>query len=140
MRRVQIKRCAECRMPCKRQFGLDRKDSDFLSFPSFSGSIARRNESRFRKIHLPRQRLHLGVIQSASIGKNRQRITRERRLREYINLGEFVSAARHKETCPRVLEDMQENINSRRAIKRLNAEVLIWVLLQRPRRLKRKTI
>src|SRR4030095_658384 len=89
-------RCAECRMPRKRQFGLNREDSDFLSFPTFSGSIARENESGLRQIHLARQRLHLGVIQSASIGKNRQRIARERRLRENINLSEFVSPARHR--------------------------------------------
>ena len=83
-------------MPGKWQFRLDRKDTDFLSFPSFSGGIARENESRFRKIHLARQGLHLGVIQSASVRKDRQRITRERRLREYIKLNEFVSARRHE--------------------------------------------
>jgi hypothetical protein len=83
-------------MPCKRQFGLDREDSDFLSFPSFSGSITRENKSGFRQIHLPRQGLHLGVIQSASIGKNRQWIARERRMRENINLSEFVSSARDR--------------------------------------------
>src|SRR6266550_6275424 len=54
-RRIQIERCAERRMPGKRQFLLDREDADFLSFPSFHGAIARENESRFRKIHLPRQ-------------------------------------------------------------------------------------
>jgi len=61
--------------------------------------------------------LHLGVIQSASIGKNRQRITGERRLGEYVKLNEVVSAVRHRETCLRVSEHMQENINCRRAIK-----------------------
>ena len=83
-------------MPGKRQFLLDSKDADFLSFPSFSGGIARENESRFRKIHLARQGLHLGVSQPASVRKNRQRITRKRCLREYIKLNEFVSARRHE--------------------------------------------
>src|SRR6478672_8785684 len=78
------------------QLLLDRKDADFLSFPSFSASIARENESRFRKIHLARQGLHLGIIQSVCIGKDRQRITRERCLREYVNLREFVSSMRHR--------------------------------------------
>src|SRR4029077_9308117 len=83
-RPIQIQRCAERRMPGKRQFLLDREDADLLSFPGFSGSIARENESGFRKIHLVRQGLHLGVSQPASVRKNRQRITRKRRLREYI--------------------------------------------------------
>ena len=83
-------------MAGKRQFLFDCKDADFLSFPSFGGGVARENESRFRKIHLARQGLHLGVIQSASIGKDRQRITRKRRLREYIKLSEFVSLRRHE--------------------------------------------
>src|ERR671919_858918 len=83
-------------MPGKRQFCFDGKDADLFSFPSFSSSIARQNKSRFRKIHLARQSLHLGVTQSASIGKDRQRITRERGLGEHINLHEVVSAMRHK--------------------------------------------
>src|SRR5262245_3947313 len=83
-------------MSGKRQFGLDRKDSDFFSFPSFSGSIARENKSGLRKIHLARQRLHLGITQSTTIRKNRQRIAFEWCLREYIKLNEFVSAIRHR--------------------------------------------
>src|SRR4029077_12238070 len=95
-RPIQIQRCAERRMPGKRQFLLDREDADLLSFPGFSRGIARENESRFRKIHLPRQGLHLAVIQSSTIGEDSQRITGERRLREYIKLNEFVSARRHE--------------------------------------------
>src|SRR4029077_16806173 len=83
-------------MSGKRQFLLDREDADFLSFPGFSRGIARENESRFRKIHLARQGLHLGVSQLASVRKDRQWITRKRRLREYIKLNEFVSARRHE--------------------------------------------
>jgi hypothetical protein len=83
-------------MPGKRQFLPDREDADVLSFPSFSGNITRENESRFRKIHLACQGLHLGIIQSASVRKDRQRIAGERRLREYIELNEFVSVRRHE--------------------------------------------
>src|SRR4051812_24700065 len=83
-------------MSGERQFLLNRKDADFLSVTSFSRGIAGENESRFRKIHLARQRLHLGVAQSASVSKDGQRITCERRLREYIKLNEFVSARRHE--------------------------------------------
>src|ERR1043166_9361697 len=83
-------------MPSKRQFCFDCKDADFLSFSSFSGGVARQNESRFRKIHLERQGMHLGVMQSASVRKDRQWIPRERRLREYIKLNEFVGVRRHE--------------------------------------------
>src|SRR6478736_4554110 len=83
-------------MPGKWQFRLDREDADLLSFSSFRGAIAWENESRFRKVHLARQGLHLDVSQPASIGKDRQRITRERCLREYIKLNEFVSARWHE--------------------------------------------
>src|SRR5438876_2756369 len=83
-------------MPGKRQFLLDRKDTDFLSFASFSGIVTRQNESRLRKIHLARQGLHLAVIQSSTIGEDSQRITCERRLREYIKLNEFVGVRRHE--------------------------------------------
>jgi hypothetical protein len=51
--------------------------------------------------------LHLTIIQSPSIGKDRQRIAREPRLREYVNLNEFVCAARHKATCQFVRENVQ---------------------------------
>ena len=94
-------------MPGKRQFRLDRKDTDFLSFPSFSRGIARENESRFRKIHLARQGLHLGVSQSRQRREDRQRITRKRRLREYIKLNEFVTAARHDEIYRFVTQNVQ---------------------------------
>jgi len=36
--------------------------------------------------------LHFLIIQSSSISKDSQRIARERRLREYVNLNEFVRA------------------------------------------------
>jgi hypothetical protein len=52
--------------------------------------------------------LHLGVIQSTSIGKDRQRITRERRLREYIELNELVGSVRHKKTSQCVPENGQD--------------------------------
>src|SRR5215470_17524579 len=83
-------------MTSKRQFLLDGEYADFLSFPSFDGCIAWKNESGFSKIHLARQRLHLSVIQSASIMEDCQRISGERRLREHIDLSEFVSPARHR--------------------------------------------
>src|SRR6266436_3571582 len=82
-------------MSRKRQFCFDRKDADFLSFPSFSGGIARENESGFRKIHLARQSLHLGVIQSSSVSEDRERITGEWRLRKNIELNKFVRAVPH---------------------------------------------
>jgi hypothetical protein len=55
--------------------------------------------------------LHLGVIQSASVRKDRQRITRERRLREYIKLNEFVSSVRHKKTSKFCLRTGKTNNN-----------------------------
>src|ERR1043166_1972872 len=91
-----MQRCAERRMAGKGQLLLDGEYADFLSFASFNGGITRQNESRFREIHLTRQGLHLGVIQSASIRKDRQWITRERCLREYIKLNEFVSVCWHE--------------------------------------------
>src|SRR5262249_4856809 len=96
LRRVQVQRRAECRMTSERQFLLDSEYANFLSFPGFSRGIARKNESGLRKIHLTGQCLHLRVIQSASIMEDCQRISRERRLSEHINLSEFVSPARHK--------------------------------------------
>jgi hypothetical protein len=83
-------------MPRKGQFLLHRKDPDFFAFPSLSRGITRENESRFGKIHLTRQRLHLAVTQFSSIGKDGKRITREWRLRENIQLNKFVRAARHE--------------------------------------------
>ena len=84
-------------MPGKRQLLLDRKDADVPSFSRFSGGGARQNESCLRKIHLPRQSLHLRVRQSASVSEDRQGVARERHLREDIKLNEFVSASRHKQ-------------------------------------------
>ena len=91
-----MQRRAECRMSGKRQFFRDSEDADFLPFPSFSGGIARQDESRLRKIHLSRDSLHLTIIQPARVSENGERITHQRRLREYVKLNEFVSAARHK--------------------------------------------
>src|SRR5207248_9463150 len=99
LRRIQIQCRAKCRMSRKWQLLLDREDADFLSFPSFRGGVARQNERRLRKIHLPRQGLHLAVTQSSRVGENRQRITRQRGLREYVKLNEFVTAVRHEKTC-----------------------------------------
>src|SRR4029077_3026251 len=115
-RRIQIERCAERRMPGKRQFLLDREDADFLSFSAFSRGLARENKSRFRKIHLSRQCLHLGVSQLSTVRKNRQRITRKPRLREYIKLNEFVIARLHDEiyrfvrrTCNTKIASISDN-------------------------------
>src|SRR5205823_11733006 len=94
-RRIQIERCAERRMPRKAQFLLHCEDANFFAFPTLSSGITRQNESRFGKIHLTRQRLHLAVIQSSRIGKDRQRITREWLLRENIELNKFICAVRH---------------------------------------------
>src|SRR5438309_10797742 len=91
-----MQRRAECWMTGKRQLFRDRKDADFLSLLSFSGRIARKNESCLGKIHLTRQRLHFVIVQAARIGENGERITRQRRLGENVNLNEFVSAVRHK--------------------------------------------
>jgi hypothetical protein len=110
-RRIQIHRCAERRMPGKWQFRLDREDADLLSFRSFSGIVTRQNESRFRKIHLPRQGLHLAVIQSSAVREDRQRITRKRRLRKYIELNELVSSVRHKKLLNVCLRTGKTNNN-----------------------------
>src|SRR5437899_12351599 len=103
-------------MSRKRQLLLDREDADLLSFLSFSRGVARQNESRFRKIHLPRQSLHFAVIQSSNVSEDRQRITGEWRLRENIELNEFVRAAPHNRlvhvypnTCNRTLVSCWRN-------------------------------
>ena len=83
-------------MPGERQLFRNREDADFLSFPSFGGGIARQDESRLRKIHLPRDSLHFPIIQAVRVGENGERIPRERRLGEDVKLDEFVGAARHK--------------------------------------------
>jgi hypothetical protein len=57
--------------------------------------------------------LHLAIIQSSSVREDSQRITRERRLREYVSLNEFVSAARHKKTFNLCQTTRKPNINSR---------------------------
>ena len=57
-----------------------------------------KNESRLRKVHLPRQGLHLAITQSSSVREDSQRITRERRLREDVKLDKFIVTARHKES------------------------------------------
>ena len=79
-------------MPGERQLFLDGEDADLLPLLSFSGGIARKNESCLGKIHLARESLHLLVGQTARVGKNRQRIAGERCLRKNIELNEFVSA------------------------------------------------
>src|SRR5260370_32935237 len=91
-----MQRRAERRMSGKRQLFSDREDADFLSFPGFNGGIARKNESCFRKIHLPRQSLHFAIIQTARVSENGERITRQRRRREDVDLNEFISTVRHK--------------------------------------------
>src|SRR5436853_5862347 len=91
-----MKRRAECRMPGKRQLLRDREDADLLSFLSFSGWIARQDESCLGKIHLTRERLHFVIPQPSRVGENGQRITCQRRLREDVKLDEFVSAVGHK--------------------------------------------
>ena len=91
-----MQRRAERRMPGKRQLFSDRKDSDFLPFPGFSGGLARQDESCLGKIHLTRETLHFLIIQSARVAENCERITGQRRRGEDVKLDEFVSAIRHK--------------------------------------------
>src|SRR5438309_4275441 len=91
-----MQRRTERRMPGKRQLFRDSEDADFLPFLSFSGGIARHNESCFGKIHLTRESLHFVIIQPARVGENRKRITRQRCLGEDVKLNEFVNAVRHK--------------------------------------------
>ena len=76
-------------MPGKRQLFRDSEDADFLPFLSFSGGIARQNESCLGKIHLTRESLHFLVGQTARVGENGERITRQRRLGEDVKLNEF---------------------------------------------------
>src|ERR1700738_1969961 len=83
-------------MPGERQLFRDREDAYLLPLPRFNVWIARQDESCLRKIHLTRNRLHFPLIQSARVGKNGERITGQRCLREHIKLDEFVSAVRHK--------------------------------------------
>src|SRR6266404_2695971 len=83
-------------MPGKGQLFRDSKDANFLPFLSFSAGIARQDESCLRKIHLTRESLHFPIIQSARVGENGERITRQRRLREDVELNEFISTVRHK--------------------------------------------
>jgi hypothetical protein len=59
--------------------------------------------------------LHLAIIQSSSVREDSQRITRERRLREYVNLNEFVGAVWHKKTFNLCLRTRKANINFRGA-------------------------
>jgi hypothetical protein len=55
--------------------------------------------------------LHLGVIQSAAVREDRQRITRKRRLRKYIELNELVSSVRHKKLLNVCLRTGKTNNN-----------------------------
>src|SRR6267378_1055271 len=91
-----MQRRAKRRMPGKRQLFHDREDADFLPFLSFNGGIARQNESCLGKIHLTRESLHFSILQPARVGKNRERITLQRRLSEDVKLDKFVTAIRHK--------------------------------------------
>src|SRR5436190_14550434 len=78
-------------MSGKRQLFLDRKYADPLPLLCFNFWLARQDERCFREIHLTSERLHLLVIQTARVGKNRERIAGERRSRENIELNKFVS-------------------------------------------------
>jgi len=91
-----MQRCAERRMPSKRQLFRDSEDADFLPFFGFNRGIARKNESCLGKIHLTRERPHFVIIQAAGVSENGERITRQRRLGKDIQLNEFISAVRHK--------------------------------------------
>ena len=74
----------------------DGEDADLLPLLSFSGGIARQDESCLGKIHLTRERLHFVIPQPSRVGENGQRITRQRGLGEDVKLDEFVSAVGHK--------------------------------------------
>ncbi len=88
-----MQRRPESGMSGERQLFRDGEDADFVSF---SGGIARQDESCLRKIHLTRKRLHFIIIQAARVSENGERITRQRRLREDVKLDEFVGTVRHK--------------------------------------------
>ena len=96
------------RMPGKRQLFRNSEDADFVSF---AGGIARQGESCLGKIHLTRERLHFPIIQAACIGKNGERITRQRPLCENVKLNEFVSAVRHKNLSILCRRQRKTNIN-----------------------------
>src|SRR5918996_5173285 len=81
-------------MSGKRQLLLDSEDADSLPLLCFNLWFACQDESRFRKIHLTGQRLHLLIGQTARVGENRKRITGKRSSRKNVELHEFV-IARH---------------------------------------------
>src|SRR5262249_3283761 len=126
-------------MPGKWQLLLDREDADLLSFLSFGRSIPRQNESRFRKIHLPRQGLHFAVIQSSSVSEDRERITGEWRLRENIELNKFVSAAPHTRLVHVYLNTSSRHWFLVDAIPQIAPEFFIWLLLRLTRTLDDQT-
>src|SRR6266481_8548797 len=88
-----MQRRPERRMTGKRQLFRDREDADFVSF---SGGIARQNESCLGKIHLTRERLHFVITQAARVSENGERITGQRRLGENIELNKFITTLCHK--------------------------------------------
>src|SRR5207302_384205 len=73
------------------QFFLHGEDADTNSVLAFGGSVAGQDESRLGEVHLPGQRLHLRIGQSAAVRKYRQRVALERTRSEHIPL-------RHGET------------------------------------------
>src|SRR6059058_5783778 len=98
-------------MSSEGQFFRNRKYANLFARSSFGRAFTRQNESRFRKIHLPRQRLHFAVAQPARVGKDRERITRQRRSREDIELNKFVCSLPHSSTL--CLGPGKANINFR---------------------------
>src|SRR5437667_1194218 len=98
-------------MSSEGQFFRNRKYANLFARSSFGRAFTRQNESRFRKIHRPRQRLHLAVAQPARVGKDRERITRQRRSREDIELNKFICSLPHSSTC--AWEPGKTNINFR---------------------------
>src|SRR5438552_13214671 len=106
-----MQRRAERRMPGERQLFRDSEDADFLPFLSFSSGIARQDKSCLGKIHLTRERLHFVVVQATRVGENRERVSGQRRLREDVELNEFITAVRHKNLSILCLRTRKTNIN-----------------------------
>src|SRR5262245_38775708 len=86
---MQMECRAQSRVAGEWQLLRHGKYPDSFPFFGFRRGVARKDECRFGKIHLVRKRLHFVVAQSSRLGKNGKRVSRERRLRENIELNEI---------------------------------------------------
>ena len=80
-------------MSCKRQFFLSREDTNSFAMFAFRGCVARKHESRFRKVCFPSQCLHFFRCKPGGIADNGKGISRERLGAEYVQLGEGEATA-----------------------------------------------